>query len=86
MRHFEDEYRAHIEEQSCPAGVCDALIKGYVVEPDDCRGCGLCVKDCPVNAITQIEPGDKAKINQDHCIKCGKCYTVCPFDAIKEVW
>jgi NADH-quinone oxidoreductase subunit F len=86
IKYFEDEYRAHIEEQSCPAGVCDALIKGYVVEPDDCRGCGLCVKDCPVNAITQTEPRDKAKINQDHCIKCGNCYTVCPFDAIKEVW
>ncbi|MBD3172342.1 4Fe-4S dicluster domain-containing protein [Candidatus Bathyarchaeota archaeon] len=86
IKYFEDEYRAHIEEQSCPAGVCDALIKGYVVEPSDCRGCGLCVKECPENAITQTEPGDKAEINQDHCIKCGNCYTACPFDAIKEVW
>ncbi|RLI01348.1 NADH-quinone oxidoreductase subunit F, partial [Candidatus Bathyarchaeota archaeon] len=86
IKYFEDEYLAHINEKRCPAGVCDALIKGYHVDSELCKSCGICVKECPVGAITQIEPDKKALINSDTCIKCGQCYTACPFNAIKEVW
>ncbi|MCW4014661.1 MAG: 4Fe-4S binding protein [Candidatus Bathyarchaeota archaeon] len=86
IKYFEDEYLAHINEKRCPAGVCDALIRGYNVDSDLCKSCGICVKECPVGAITQVEPDKKALINQDACIKCGQCYTACPFTAIKEVW
>ena len=86
IKYFEDEYLAHINEKRCSAGVCDALIKGYNVDSELCKSCGICVKECPVGAITQIEPDKKALINSDACIKCGQCYTACQFNAIKEVW
>jgi len=86
IKYFEDEYLAHINEKRCPAGICDALIKGYSVVSESCKSCGICVKACPVNAIQQVEPDNKALINPDLCIKCGKCFTACPFAAIKEVW
>ena len=86
IKYFEDEYLAHINEKRCPAGVCEGLIKGYQVDQDACKSCGLCVKECPVKAITQVEPDKKAVIDPELCIKCGQCYSVCPFTAIKEVW
>ena len=86
LKYFEDEYLAHINEKRCPAGVCDALIKGYSVVSESCKSCGICVKACPVNAIKQVEPDNKALINPDVCIRCGKCFTACPFTAIEEVW
>ena len=86
IKYFEDEYLAHINEKRCPAGVCEGLIKGYTVDSDACKSCGLCVKECPVKAITQVEPDNNAVIDPEICIKCGQCYNVCPFTAIKEVW
>jgi len=83
IRYFRDEYLAHIEEKRCPAKVCPALIK-YVVDPDKCRKCGLCARNCPVKCIS----GDRQTpyfIDQEKCIKCGTCMQVCPFGAIAKV-
>jgi len=76
IRHFRDEYEAHINQTRCPAGVCKELIT-YYINPDDCIGCGLCAKNCPTDAISKTE--DKTYIiEQEKCIKCGSCLTVCP--------
>ncbi|WP_040347739.1 NADH-quinone oxidoreductase subunit NuoF [Acetomicrobium hydrogeniformans] len=83
IRYFRDEYLAHIEEKRCPAKVCPALIK-YVVDPDKCRKCGLCARNCPVKCIS----GDRQTpyfIDQEKCIKCGTCMQVCPFGVIAKV-
>jgi NADH:ubiquinone oxidoreductase subunit F (NADH-binding)/(2Fe-2S) ferredoxin/Pyruvate/2-oxoacid:ferredoxin oxidoreductase delta subunit len=76
LRYFRDEYRAHIDDRSCPALVCKNLIT-YFIEPDKCVGCLLCRKNCPTNAIS----GELKRvhvIDQALCIKCGACYNVCP--------
>ena len=80
LRHFEDEYRAHVEEHRCPAGQCRDLLT-YAIDPDKCTGCTLCARSCPVDAIG----GDKREvhvIDQAVCIRCGTCHTVCNFDAV----
>lgn len=82
MKYFKDEYIAHVRDKACPAGECKALAK-IQIDPAVCRGCGLCKKNCPVNAITG-EPGKTHKIDQDVCIKCGTCMTKCPFKAIHK--
>ncbi len=81
IRHFRDEYEAHIKDKKCPAGVCKALIT-YSVDVEKCIGCGLCLKNCPHDAIT----GEKKQphhIDPELCKKCGVCKTVCRFGAIK---
>jgi NADH:ubiquinone oxidoreductase subunit F (NADH-binding)/(2Fe-2S) ferredoxin/Pyruvate/2-oxoacid:ferredoxin oxidoreductase delta subunit len=76
LRYFKDEYEAHIRDKSCPALVCKDLII-YHIEPEKCVGCLLCLKNCPVEAIS----GERKKvhvIDQELCIKCGACFDVCP--------
>ena len=80
LRYFKDEYVAHINERRCPAGVCKALIE-YSIDPDKCKGCLLCVKNCPQGAISGEEKQPQ-KIDQDACIKCGVCRDVCKFGAV----
>ena len=80
IKYFRNEYEAHINEKKCPAGECTDLIEYKIVE-DKCKGCTLCARNCPVNAIS----GEIKKahvINNETCIKCGKCYSSCKFGAI----
>ncbi|MBE6549304.1 MAG: NADH-quinone oxidoreductase subunit NuoF [Ruminococcaceae bacterium] len=80
LRYFRDEYIAHIVDKKCPAGVCKSLLQ-YTIDPDKCKGCTLCARKCPVNAISgtvkQPHVIDPAK-----CIKCGACMESCKFKAI----
>ena len=76
IRYFRDEYEAHISKKSCPAGVCNALIS-YYIQPDKCKGCMICLRSCPVGAIS----GGKQQVHviqQSKCTKCGNCLEVCP--------
>jgi NADH:ubiquinone oxidoreductase subunit F (NADH-binding) len=85
IRYFREEWEAHVNEKRCPALVCKELINFYIL-PDKCAGCGICVRACPVDAIT----GGKRMvhiIDQSKCIKCGTCLEKCPakFSAVKKV-
>ncbi len=85
LRHFRDEYLAHIIDKKCPAGVCTKLLK-YRINPDKCVGCGTCAKHCPAGAISKDEKSGKYVIDQEKCVKCGTCVTICPVNAVvKEV-
>ena len=82
MKYFRDEYIAHIRDKKCPAKECKAL-RAIEIDPEKCRGCGICKKNCPVNAITG-EVKQPHKIDEDVCIKCGTCISKCPFKAISK--
>ncbi|MCB5234049.1 MAG: 4Fe-4S binding protein [Candidatus Cloacimonetes bacterium] len=80
MRYFRDEYEAHVNAKFCPTKACKALTP-ISIDPDLCRGCTLCVRVCPVGAIT----GELKKphvIDPMICIKCGACIAACKFKAI----
>ncbi|AZR73534.1 NADH dehydrogenase [Anoxybacter fermentans] len=80
LRFFRDEYEAHIKDKICPAGICKNLLK-FKINAEKCKGCGICAKICPVNAISKGEDG-KYIIDNEKCIACGACAKKCPFDAI----
>jgi len=80
MNNFYDEYKAHVFDKKCPSKQCKDLIHFTIIE-DNCTGCTLCFRNCPVNAITG-EKGKVHEIHQDTCIKCGICFSKCKFDAI----
>lgn len=76
LKNFKEEYEAHIFEKRCPAKACKSMIS-YVISEDKCKGCTICAKSCPVNAIT----GEKKEahiIDQSLCIQCGICIEKCP--------
>jgi NADP-reducing hydrogenase subunit HndC len=84
LHYFREEYEAHINDKTCPARSCKALINFYI-DPAKCQACGICAKKCPAEAID----GGKKKIHivdQEKCTKCGTCYEVCPskFSAVQK--
>lgn len=80
MKYFRDEYVAHVVDKKCPAGVCKALLS-YEVVPNLCKGCTLCAKSCPVDAISGTVKKPHV-IDRAKCIKCGLCQRNCKFNAI----
>ena len=82
LRYFRDEYVAHVTEKRCPAGVCKKLLR-YTIDPDKCRGCTMCARNCPAGAITGAPKAIHA-IDQSRCVKCGACMERCKFGAISK--
>ena len=80
LRYFRGEFEAHVLEKRCPAGVCKDLLT-YSIDPAKCRGCSLCAKECPAEAITGVVK-QPFVIHTDKCIKCGICQQKCRFGAI----
>ena len=80
LKYFREEYLEHIKYKQCSAGECKALTNIWI-DPELCRGCGLCKRNCPVGAI-EGEPANKHQIEKEKCIKCGTCIAKCPFHAI----
>ncbi len=81
MRHFREEYEAHIIEKRCPAGVCNKLLR-FSIDKEDCTGCGVCSRNCPVETIFKFDDERKYYIVEEDCTKCGSCYDVCNFGAV----
>ncbi len=82
LKYFRDEYVAHVVEKRCPAGVCRNLTR-YIIDPGKCKGCTLCARNCPVDAISGAVKAPHV-IDQNKCIHCGLCQNNCRFDAISK--
>jgi len=80
LRYFREEVMAHVVDKRCPTGNCEALMP-YMIIPEKCKSCGICLKKCAVEAITG-EKGVPYVIDSDTCIKCGACLEACKFGAI----
>ena len=80
LKYFREEFRQHAIQKECKSLECKSLSQ-ITIDEEKCKGCGLCQKHCPVDAI-EGEGREKRVINQDKCIKCGTCIMTCPFHAI----
>lgn len=81
IKYFRNEYEEHINNKCCPAKKCTALIE-YRIDVDLCRGCSLCSRKCPVDAISGVVKSPY-KIDTEKCVRCGQCIDTCKFNAIK---
>jgi Na+-translocating ferredoxin:NAD+ oxidoreductase RNF subunit RnfB len=79
LRHFREEYVAHVRDRKCPAHVCKALLAYRIT--DACKGCTACARACPTGAISG-KVKELHVIDQDKCVKCGACVEKCKFGAI----
>ena len=80
IQNFRDEYIEHIVDKKCAAHVCKSM-RVYEIDPDKCKGCTKCARNCPVNAITGERKAPHV-IDNSKCIKCGTCLENCAFDAV----
>lgn len=80
LKHFKEEYLAHVVDKRCPAGVCKALAR-FEIRENKCKGCGMCKRACPVQAISG-DVGKPHHIDPKKCIKCGGCKSTCKFGAV----
>ena len=83
LRYFKNEYDSHINDKKCEALVCKPLLT-YCIDSQKCKGCLICQKNCPVEAISGMK-GSTPNINQSMCVKCGTCAESCPFGAISKI-
>jgi NADH:ubiquinone oxidoreductase subunit F (NADH-binding)/(2Fe-2S) ferredoxin len=81
LRYFRDEYLAHVQEERCPARVCRELLE-FRINEEECVGCSLCARSCPVKTIFKRDGQKKYYIVEDACIRCGACFDACKFDAV----
>jgi len=82
LKYYRHEYEAHIYEHRCPAGQCKALLS-YKIDPDKCKGCTLCARNCPANCISG-KVREPHVIDNSKCLKCGACMEKCKFGAITK--
>ena len=83
LRKFRKVYEEHVVEKKCHAGVCKHLIN-FVIDPNKCKKCSMCARNCPTNAISGVVGKEPYVIDQKKCIKCGTCVTVCKFGAVHK--
>jgi NADH:ubiquinone oxidoreductase subunit F (NADH-binding)/(2Fe-2S) ferredoxin/NAD-dependent dihydropyrimidine dehydrogenase PreA subunit len=83
IRYFREEYDAHILDRRCPAKECRGLFL-YQIDAEACKGCGICLKSCPVDAITGERKAPHV-IDRQKCTRCGTCWEKCPFTAVRKV-
>jgi NADH-quinone oxidoreductase subunit F len=80
LKNFREEYIDHVVDKRCKTGNCQAMVM-YKINPDTCKGCSKCARNCPVNAISgKIK--EPFTIDAEKCIKCGACIETCPFNAV----
>ncbi len=83
LANFPEEYEAHVIDKKCPAHVCKNLMH-YEIDPEKCKKCSLCSRNCPVGCISGVVGKEPFVIDQSKCIKCGSCMASCRFGAISK--